>query len=137
MTNLEKLEGLKNELNRLDSIFNNLSVKDEKVLDSIIEQIRLVEEEMNLLMKKSKVEERLNRSEAEEVENVGKLREFYNSLLNRIKVRKNKNDITKSIFETEYEPETVVEKIHKEHEEEKKISKVRSNPIFINGEIIE
>jgi hypothetical protein len=132
MSNLNKLKGLRKELNRLDGIFNELSIKDEKVLDLIIQQINLVEGELELLMKKAKIDEKLNGSGEEDNEYKGKS--------NRIKSKGKKEDITKSIFETDYEPETIVEKIIREHDEEKKMSangKKRSMPIFINGEIIE
>jgi hypothetical protein len=140
MTNLEKLDVLKKELSRLDGIFNELSIKDEKVLDLIIQQINLVEGELELLMQKAKIDEKLNDNSEEDVEEVGKLKGIYDSLLNRIKSREKKEDVAKSIFETEYEPDTIVDKIIKEREKEKKEEKngkVRSMPIFVNGEIIE
>jgi hypothetical protein len=140
MSNLEKLEGLKKELNRLNGIFNELNIKDEKVMDSIIEQMNLVEEEVNLLMKKAKVEEKLGRVDDEIEEDIGLLKGFYEELLNRIKSRQDKNDVTKSIFEDDGSDD-IVEQIIREHEAEKKQDtkqkKDRIAPIFVNGEIIE
>jgi hypothetical protein len=121
MTNLEKMQELRGELKRLDGIFGELSPKNEKMTDLIIEQMGLVEEEMELLMKKAKTEEKIGKHDSEikkEDEGMNKLKSIYDGLITRMKNRKSK-EVTKSIFEEECEEDdTIVAEMYNKRQKE-------------------